>query len=123
VTQSLLTIDMITNKALQILENELVITRNVNKQYDPSFAVSGAKIGTALRIRLPDRALVTDGAALAVQDDNEQYTTLTVSSQKHIGVNFTTAEMTMKLDDFAERVLKPRISHLAESVEFFDSGC
>lgn len=114
---SLLTIDMITAKALEILENNLVITRNCNKQYDDSFAVEGAKIGTTLRIRLPDRALVTDGAALNVQDDNEQYTTLTVSSQKHIGINFTTAELTMQMDDFAERVLKPRISQLASSVD------
>ncbi len=114
---SILTIDMITRKALEILENNLVITRTVNRQYDDSFAVQGAKIGSTLRIRLPDRALVTDGAALQVQDDNEQFTTLTVSSQKHIGVNFTTAELTMQLDDFAERVLKPRVSQLASSID------
>lgn len=114
---SLLTIDMITRKSLEILENNLVLSRNVNKEYDDSFAVEGAKIGSTLRIRLPDRALVTDGAALQVQDDNEQYTTLTVSSQKHIGINFTSAELTMQLDDFAERVLKPRISQLAASVD------
>jgi hypothetical protein len=116
-SNSILTIDMITRKALEILENNLVLTRNVNRAYDDSFAVEGAKIGSTLRIRLPDRALVTDGAALQVQDDNEQFTTLTVSNQKHIGVNFTTAEMTMQLDDFAERVLKPRISQLAASID------
>ena len=114
---SILTIDMITRKSLEILENNLVLTRNCNRQYDDSFAVEGAKIGSTLRVRLPDRALVTDGAALQVQDDNEQYTTLTVASQKHIGVNFTSAELTMQLDDFAERVLKPRISQLASSID------
>lgn len=116
-SNSLLTIDMITRKSLEILENSLVITRTVNRQYDDSFAKSGAKIGSTLRIRLPDRALVTDGAALQVQDDVEQNTSLTVSSQKHIGINFTTAELTMQLDDFAERVLKPRISQLAASID------
>ncbi len=108
---------MITRKALEILENNLVLTRNVNRQYDDSFAVEGAKIGSTLRIRKPDRALVTDGAALQVQDENQQYTTLTVSSQKHIGVNFTSAELTMQLDDFAELILKPRVSQLAASVD------
>ena len=116
-SNSILTIDMITRKCLEILENNLVISRNVNRQYDDSFAIEGAKIGSTLRIRLPDRALVTDGAALQVQDDNEQYTTLAVASQKHIGVNFTSAELTMQLDDFAERVLKPRVSQLASSVD------
>lgn len=114
---SLLTIDMITRKSLEILENNLVITRNVNRQYDDSFAVQGAKIGSTLRIRLPDRALVTDGAALSVQDDNEQFTTLSVDNQKHIGITFTSQELTMQLDDFAERVLKPRISQLASSID------
>jgi hypothetical protein len=117
VANTLLTIDMITRKSLEILENNLVVTRNVNKQYDDSFAVAGAKIGSTLRIRLPDRALVTDGAALQVQDDNEQFTTLTVASQKHIGVNFTSAELALSLDDFADRVLKPRISQLAASID------
>jgi len=114
---SLLTIDMITRKSLEILENNLVVTRNVNRQYDSSFATNGAKIGSTLRIRLPDRALVTDGATLTAQDDNEQYTTLTVSSQKHIGVQFTSAELALSMDDFAERVLKPRISQLASAVD------
>jgi hypothetical protein len=66
---------------------------------------------------LPDRALVTDGAALQVQDENQQYTSLAVTSQKHIGLNFTTAEMTMQLQDFADIVLKPRISQLAASID------
>src|SRR5574343_1109576 len=120
---SLLTIDMITRKSLEILENNLVITRNVNRQYDDSFAVEGAKIGSTLRIRLPDRALVTDCAALAVQDDNEQYTSMTVASQKHVVINFTSAELTMQLDAFAERVLKPRISQLASTVDADVANC
>ena len=94
---SILTPDMINLKALQILENNLVITRNVNREYGSSFAKEGAKIGATLRIRKPDRALVTDGAALQVQDENQQYTTLTVSSQKHIGLNFTSAELSCRL--------------------------
>lgn len=114
---NLLTIDMITRKSLVILENNLVLARGVNRQYDSSYAVEGAKIGNTLRIRLPDRCLVTNGAALQAQDDNEQYTTLTVSTQKHVGLNFTSAELTMQLDDFAERVLKPRVSQLAASVD------
>ncbi len=114
---SVLTIDMITRKALDIFENSLVISRNANRQYDDAYAVEGAKIGSTLRIRLPDRALVTTGAALNVQDENQQYVNLTLATQKHIGINFTTAELTMNLSDFADIVLKPRISQLASSVD------
>lgn len=114
---SLLTIDQITNEALRLLENNLVLTRNVNRQYDSSFAVEGAKIGSTLRIRKPDRVLVSNGAALQVQEENQQYTTLTVSSQKHIGVAFSSAERTMSLDNYSELILKPRISQLATTID------
>ena len=44
-SNSILTIDMITRKALEMLENNVVHTRTVNRQYADSFAVGGAKIG------------------------------------------------------------------------------
>ena len=116
-TNTDLTIDMITNKSLQILENNLVITRNVNRAYDDSFAVEGAKIGSTLRIRLPNRYSVRTGAALAVQDYTEQQVTLTVSNQVGVDLNFTTAELTMNIDDFAERVLKPSLSQVASYID------
>jgi len=112
-----LTDDIITSEAQRILENTSVVTRTINKQYDSSFAVNGAKIGNTLRIRLPDRMLVTDGAALQAQDVDQEYTTLTVSTQKHIGLNFTTADRTMKIDNFSDLFLKPRISQLATTVD------
>lgn len=120
---SILTPDMITNEALRILENELVLTRNVNRQYDDSFAKDGAKIGDTLRIRLPDRSLVTDGAALGVQEENQQYTTLSVSTQKHIGMAFSSAEMTLKLDRFSDLIIKPRVSQLAATIDADLANC
>src|SRR5687767_11061096 len=114
---SILTPDMITREALRILQNKLVLTRNVNRQYDKSFANEGAKIGSTLRIRKPDRALVSDGAALQVQDENQQYTTLTVSSQKHIGLSFTSAELTMSIDEFSKLIIEPRVAQLAATID------
>jgi len=97
---SILTIDMITAEAQRIFENAAPMIRTVNKQYDDSFAKEGAKIGSTLRVRLPDRALVTKGAALQVQDESQQYTNVSITDQAHIGLNFTTAEMTLSLDKF-----------------------
>jgi hypothetical protein len=115
--QIILTDDIITNKAQEVLENELVLTRNINKQYDSAFANEGGKIGDTLRIRLPDRSLVTDGAALQVQEEVQKYTTLTVQYQKHIGLSFTMADLTLKIDNFNELILQPRISQLAATVD------
>lgn len=113
----ILTPDMITSEAQRILENSLVVTRNVNKQYDNSFAKEGAKIGTKLRVRLPDRVLVSDGAPLQLQDVNQQYTNITVSSQKQVALDFTSAELTMNIDDFSKLIIEPRVSQLAASID------
>ncbi len=112
-----LTIDMVTNKALMILENNLVITRNVNRAYDDSFAVEGAKIGSTLRIRLPNRYPVRSGAALTVSDYVENQVTLTVASQVGVDLNFTTAELTLSIDDFSDRILKPALSQVASYID------
>ena len=118
-----LTIDMITNKSLAILENELVITSNVNKSYDNSYAVAGAKIGNALRIRLPDRATVSTSASLAVEDVTEEQVTLTVSDRAQIALSYTTEDLTMDIDDFAERKIKPRMSQIAATIDYNVASC
>ena len=114
---TLLTIDMITREAARVLANKLILSGAVNRQYDNSFAKSGAKIGTSLRVRLPDRALVTNGATLQVQDEAQQYTTINATTQKHIGLAFTQAERTMSLDDYSKNIIEPRVSQLAASVD------
>lgn len=120
---TLLTTDQITREALRIFKNNLVLTRTVNRQYDDRFANEGAQIGDTLRIRLPDRMLVTDGAVLQAQAVNQQWTTLQVSTQKHIGLDFTSAEMTMKLENFSDLILKPRVAQLAATVDADLANC
>jgi hypothetical protein len=44
-SNNLLTISMITNEALMVLENELTFSSEVDRNYDDQFAVTGAKIG------------------------------------------------------------------------------
>ena len=113
---ALLTIDMITREAVRLFKNSNLFIQNLDTQYDSAFAVDGAKIGTALRIRLPNDYVVNDGPAMQLQDTTEQYTTLNVSSQKNVSVPFTTAERTMSLDDYGERVMAPIINNLAGKV-------
>jgi P22 coat protein - gene protein 5 len=112
----LLTIDMITREAVRLWKNSNAFIQNVDMQYDNSFAVAGAKIGDALRIRLPNDFTVTTGPALSVQDTAEQSTTLVLATQKHIDVAYSTAERTMSLDDYSRRVLAPMVNNLAGAV-------
>jgi hypothetical protein len=113
---SLLTINMITREAVRLWKNSNAFMQNVDMQYDDSFAVSGAKIGQALRIRLPNDYTVVTGPALSVQDTIEQSTTLVLATQQHVDVSFTTADRTMSLDDYSRRVLAPMVNNLAGAV-------
>jgi hypothetical protein len=51
-TNTLLNISQITAKALVILHQKLNFAGSINRSYDDSFAISGAKIGTTLRIAI-----------------------------------------------------------------------
>lgn len=114
---TILTPTAVTRKALQILHQKLNFIGNVNRQYDDSFAQSGAKIGSQLKIRLPNQYTVRTGANLSTQDTTENSTTLTVATQKGVDTTFTTAELTLSLDDFASRILEPAMAVLAANIE------
>lgn len=108
---------MITREALRVLHQKLNFIGNVNRQYDDSFAQTGAKIGQTLNIRMPSKYTVRTGATLTTQDHVERSTPLQVSSQYGVDVSFTTVEMTMELDDFSKRVLDPAMAQLAAKIE------
>lgn len=52
-----------------------------------------------------------------VQDVTEQAETLTVATQKGVDTSWTSEELTMDIDDFAERKLEPAMSVLASVIE------
>jgi len=113
---SLLTINMITREAVRLWKNENSFIQHVDMQYDDSFALSGAKIGTSLRIRLPNDFTVATGPAASVQDTAEQSTTLVLATQKHVDVSYSSVDRTMSLDDFSKRVLAPMVNNLVGAV-------
>lgn len=107
----------ITRAALAILHQKLNFIGTINRQYDDSFAKTGAKIGDSLKIRMPNQYSVTTGKTLDVQDTVETNQTLTVATQKGVHTTFSSAELTMSLDDFSDRVLEPAMSTLAAAIE------
>lgn len=114
---TLLNVDKITNAALAILHQKLNFVGSINRAYDSSFAVDGAKIGNTLRVRLPNQYVIRSGSAMVSQDVLEQNTTLTVANQKGVDVNFTTTELTMNIFDFTQQVLEPAVAVLAANIE------
>jgi hypothetical protein len=121
VPNSLLSPTIITREALRILHANLNFVGNINKQYDNQFANAGAspsgKIGPSLTIRMPNQYTVRTGAALSTQDTVETSQVLTVSTQKGVDTVFSSQDLTLTIDEFSDRYLKPAMSVLATSIE------
>jgi len=115
---TILTPTAVTREALRILHQKLNFIGSINRQYDDSFAKSGAKIGDTLKIRMPNRYTVRTGKTIAVQDTVEENISLTVATQKGVDVNFSSAELTLSLDDFSKRILDPAMAVLAANIEY-----
>lgn len=115
---TLLTISMITNKALMVLENNLTFAKRINREYDDRFANSGAKIGDTINIRKPVRYVSATGPALQLQNATETSVPLVIDTQNQTAFAFTSNELTLDVDDFSDRLLKPAIAKIANDIDF-----
>lgn len=116
-SNTLLSPTEITREALRILHQKTRFISTINRQYDDRFAKTGAKIGTALQIRKPNEFVVRTGKTLDVQDVEEETVTLNVTSQAGVDMNFSSAELTMTIDDFSKRYIEPAMARLAAHLE------
>ena len=113
-TETLLTPSIISKESLYILQNNLVMAGRVNRQFENQM---GAKIGTTLTIRKPNKFTVSEGAGLAIQDISEPSTSITITNQSHVDFQFGTAELTLVVEEFRERYLKPAMEKLANRID------
>lgn len=114
---TILTPTAVTREAQRILHQKLNFVGSINRQYDSSFAQSGARIGDSLKVRLPNQYTVRTGATLTTQDTSETSTTLQVATQKGVDLTFSSSELTLSLDDFSARILEPAMAVLAANIE------
>lgn len=114
---SILTIDMVTRESLRVLHQELRVIPLIRRDYDDRYARTGAKIGDSLRIRKPAKYVSTVGRALVVQDSQEQFSTLSVANQRHVGMSFSSAEMSLDIDSYSRQFIRPAMAQMAADIE------
>jgi len=113
-SNSVLTPSLISKETLVMLENNLVAAGKVNRQFENQFV----KIGSTLTVRKPNRFKVTSGPGLAIQDVVEPSVSITISNQKHVDFQFSNQELTLVIEEFSERYLKPAAAELANQLDF-----
>lgn len=116
-SNTLLTISMITREALRILENNLTFAKGVNREYDDKFAIEGAKIGDTLNVRKPARYKGRTGATLAIEDHTETSVAVQLTTQFGVDLSFTSKDLALSLDDFSKRILQPALATIANKVD------
>lgn len=117
-SNSLLTDSIITREALMDLKNVLGFAKNVNRQYDDQFAVSGAKRGDTINIRKPSRYTVTEGRVFEAQNTADQSVPLVLDTQLHVGMSFTSKDLSLSIDEFRKRYIRPAMIALASDIDY-----
>lgn len=112
----------ILQETQRILENNLTFTKFINREYSKEFAQVGAKIGATVNTRRPIRSTVTTGINLAVQDYIETFVPVTLTNQDHVDMSFNSQELTLSIDDFSDRVIKPNMASLANAIDYNGLG-
>lgn len=105
-----------TNECLRVLQNNIVFAKHVTMDFAGKYG-QDHKIGDTFNIRRPARFTVSSGASLSAQDYTETSIPLVVNNQKHVDTNFTSLDMTLKLEDFPGRVIKPAMVQLAAQID------
>lgn len=117
--QEVLTIDTIATAAVAILDNELVMAKQVYRGLENEFSgtVNGFEKGDTVSMRRPTDFTVREGAVSVNQDVVEAKVALTVDTQLGIDFGFTSKELTLDIKEMSERVIKPAMVQLANKVD------
>ena len=114
---ALLTPTAVTRKIQQVLHGKLFLAKKVNRQYDNQYETTGAKDGADIKIRLPNKYTIRTGKNLAAQDTNETSVTLTRATQIGVDMTFSSAELTVQLENFSKRIIEPAAAIVASNIE------
>jgi hypothetical protein len=116
---TVLTADIIAKEAVMILDNELVMGRKVFRGYENEFdgRVNGYKKGDTITIRKPTDFTVRDGPVMDAQEVTEGKTTIVVDQRKGVDFKFTSQDLTLKIGELSERVIKPAMIQLANQID------
>ncbi|WP_323012901.1 P22 phage major capsid protein family protein [Devosia sp.] len=119
-----LTASIIAAEAITILDNELVMAKQVFRGYENEFdkKINGYTVGEEISIRKPTDFTVRTNATMAVQDVTEGKTTIKVDQRRGVDFEFTSQDLTLKIGDLSERVIKPAMVQLANSIDTYLMG-
>lgn len=104
---------VIAKEALMQLKNELRFAKLAHREYKQEFV----KVGDTVNIRKPVKFYTADGAARVNQDVEEANTPIVINQRKHVSWKFSTQDLTLTVEKYSERYIKPAMITLAQTVD------
>jgi hypothetical protein len=102
---------------LAILHNKSTFIGTIGRQYDDQFGQENAKIGNQLKIRLPNQYNYRRGPVSNMQGTQEQNIVLVLSQIGGADMDFSDTDLSLNIEDFAERVLDPAVATIIANME------
>lgn len=110
---ALITPTVIAKEALMQLKNNLRFSKLAHREYKDEFV----KVGNSVNIRKPVKFYTADGATRVNQDVEEANAAITIDKRKHVSWKFSTQDLTLTIDEYSERYVKPAMITLAQTVD------
>ena len=104
---------IIAQEALFQLENNTILGDRVYRKYKKEFV----KIGDTVTIRRPVKFVTTTGATRSTQDVHEPTTSITIDQRKHVSWLFSSQDLTLTIEEYSERYIKPAMIQLANAID------
>lgn len=110
---SLITPSIIAKEALMQMRNNLVMGELVYRDYTKEFV----KVGSTISVRRPVKFTASTGATRVNQDVTEGTVSIAMDQRKHVSWKFSTNDLTLTIEEYSERYIKPAAIALAQTVD------
>lgn len=115
---TIITPSIIAKVGLAQLENNLVMGKKVYRDYSREFV----KVGDTISVRRPVKFTAQDGAVAINQDVTEGKFSLAMDKRKHVSWSFSTQDLTLSIEEYNERYIKPACIALANQIDYDLTG-
>src|SRR6266496_1698945 len=116
---TILTPSIIAAEAVRILENNCVMGGLVYRGYEEEYSkrVNGYLPGDTISIRRPTDFFVRTGSTVSLQDSVEGQFQIVVNKQAGVDFQFSGTELTLKIEELSDRVIKPAMIQVANQID------
>lgn len=113
----ILTDNVIAKEALMIVENNLSVTKKIDRRYEAKFAKDGNKIGDTYNLRLPVRWEGREGEEMQPEGAQERSIPMKIDKMFGQDLSFSNVDLTLKIDDFKARYLDTAMASIANRID------